>query len=138
MAQTTGSTTNVRTVDEIRPPTMTTAKGRAVSAPTACESAAGSRPSAAMPLVISTGRRAGDRAFGHGGKHVVALVLEFADALQEDDAVLHARAKQGDEAHQSRHAGGQTGDGQRHHPADGRQRDVEQDDRRQRARCGTP
>ena len=43
-------------MEETRPPTITVAKGRAVSEPTAWESAAGSKPSAAMMEVISTAR----------------------------------------------------------------------------------
>ena len=47
----------VKRVALTRPPTITMAKGREVSAPTPCDKAAGSSPSAAISAVMTTGTR---------------------------------------------------------------------------------
>ena len=52
-----GRTRSVSTVADTNPPITTTASGRCVSAPIACDKAIGSRPSIASMAVINTVRR---------------------------------------------------------------------------------
>ena len=113
----------MRMVAVTRPPMITTANGRAVSAPDVVDSAAGKRPSAAIIAVIATGRmRDSAPALHRLGRAAARIATQLADALDQEHAVLHRDAEERDESDQRRHRQRQSRDRQREHAADRRRR----------------
>ena len=100
---------------EIKPPTITIAKGRCESEPMACDSAAGNRPSVATMLVTIIGPQSQNRALHRGLFDGMPARSPLIDVLQHDHAGLHRNAEQREKPDAGRHA--EVGVGQQAAPA---------------------
>ena len=93
---------NVNAVSVINPPMITTAKGRAVSAPTPVERAMGSNPSMAIKAVITMGRTR------EAAPPLIASIIPMlsprssADARDKNHAILDGDTEEGHKSDQRR------------------------------------